>query len=864
MFKAVTIMLTLFLLLTSADLCFSFSNPIDVAYDASHHRYLVTNKFTGIIDQIDSLGNVTAFATVPPQAEGLIVRNDTLFVVSHGLTALSLETAAQIFHLDLPGQVGLSDVVLDTSGNIYISDYLSNNIYMVRLSDLAITIIVEGFSSVNGLHFDAKNNRILVTQWLESSPLSEIRLSDNSLWTIKSNEGWIWPNGVTEDNSGNIYIASGQLGSIFRYDKSYSKPPVVIASGYGNPVYIFYCKAKEELAIPEYTSNRVSFLSIHGPDLDDIGVTDGLSGDMDGTPEAGETGEFYFTLKNTRLDSLKNIRVSLSVDDASLCLLNRTISMDAIAVGDSSRNESNPFRFTVPDGYISRTDSFMLEVAYQYRGKPATDTFKAGQNIGQVSILLVDNDNGSGADIEYRNCFTAKRIPFDILNSSQINSIDSLSPYEIVVWFTGDFRSNPLDTGKLAYIQTYLDNGGKLFLTGPGIAPQLNSQGRLDFLNNYLHCNYNSTSVVALLNGISGGQVFTLADTIAAVLSSPDHIMPINGGVGELTYYKKTTLGAVSYSGTYKMVFFSFNFEAIADYVPRRIKRDSVLTEILNFFGYNMPKLLMTLTVAPGNPMRLVSHSPQIQWSYLTTGYSQQTYHLQIGTDNDWAVSEMWDYGPISGPETSVIYGGSELQDGQTYSYRLQVSDGSSSSAWQYGVMRLNTPPTVPTGLIPNSLQKFPAVTPDLSCANASDNENDVKTYSFEVYDDEALTVPVVNADNQAEGVSGTTVWKITPALATGNDYYWRVRASDGLEYGPWSEPASFMIEAGYICGDANDDTKVNLLDVSFIIANLYRHGPAPNHPNAADVNHSGNINLLDVSYIINRLYRSGPPYNCP
>jgi hypothetical protein len=67
-----------------------------------------------------------------------------------------------------------------------------------------------------------------------------------------------------------------------------------------------------------------------------------------------------------------------------------------------------------------------------------------------------------------------------------------------------------------------------------------------------------------------------------------------------------------------------------------------------------------------------------------------------------------------------------------------------------------------------------------------------------------------------------------------------------------------------FLCGDANGDDKVNLLDVSFIINHLYRGGPAPNPLKAADVDNNTKINLLDVSRIINFLYRSGLPLVCP
>jgi Tol biopolymer transport system component len=65
------------------------------------------------------------------------------------------------------------------------------------------------------------------------------------------------------------------------------------------------------------------------------------------------------------------------------------------------------------------------------------------------------------------------------------------------------------------------------------------------------------------------------------------------------------------------------------------------------------------------------------------------------------------------------------------------------------------------------------------------------------------------------------------------------------------------------ICGDADGNGKINLLDVSYIISYLYRGGPKPEPIKSADVDNSDKVNLLDVSYIISYLYRSGPKPVC-
>ncbi|SYZ73402.1 hypothetical protein TRIP_C21520 [Candidatus Zixiibacteriota bacterium] len=72
------------------------------------------------------------------------------------------------------------------------------------------------------------------------------------------------------------------------------------------------------------------------------------------------------------------------------------------------------------------------------------------------------------------------------------------------------------------------------------------------------------------------------------------------------------------------------------------------------------------------------------------------------------------------------------------------------------------------------------------------------------------------------------------------------------------------FVSVEWKCGDANNSWTVNILDVSFIINYLYKHGQAPQSLASVDVNHSGGINILDVSYLINYMYKQGLDLNCP
>lgn len=71
------------------------------------------------------------------------------------------------------------------------------------------------------------------------------------------------------------------------------------------------------------------------------------------------------------------------------------------------------------------------------------------------------------------------------------------------------------------------------------------------------------------------------------------------------------------------------------------------------------------------------------------------------------------------------------------------------------------------------------------------------------------------------------------------------------------------------VCGDANGDNNINLLDILFLISSVYDNGPDPSNPMLADCNCDGqqgaHVNLLDILYLISFLYDNprGPAPCC-
>lgn len=124
-------------------------------------------------------------------------------------------------------------------------------------------------------------------------------------------------------------------------------------------------------------------------------------------------------------------------------------------------------------------------------------------------ILLVDDDGGDS----YENYYIAslQGYTFDVYTipfGSNGPSLSSLNQYKLVIWFTGrefsDMTPITLTAIDQANIQAYLDNGGRLFLTGQDIGYEI---GSTSFYQNYLRALYVTDD--ALGNVYAGQNIFS-------------------------------------------------------------------------------------------------------------------------------------------------------------------------------------------------------------------------------------------------------------------------------------------------------------------------------------------------------------------
>jgi hypothetical protein len=133
---------------------------------------------------------------------------------------------------------------------------------------------------------------------------------------------------------------------------------------------------------------------------------------------------------------------------------------------------------------------------------------------------------------------------------------------------------------------------------------------------------------------------------------------------------------------------------------------------------------------------------------------------------------------------------------GQTIRLRFQTSNDGYNHGVQCAIddIGIGEPePGTPVLLSPLGGAQVSVLRPTLNIRNAVDAQGDELTYEFEVYSDETLTNRVANVPALASGTA-TTSWQVDLDLDDKLQYWWRCRADDGTDVGPWSETGSFTV----------------------------------------------------------------------
>lgn len=193
----------------------------------------------------------------------------------------------------------------------------------------------------------------------------------------------------------------------------------------------------------------------------------------------------------------------------------------------------------------------------------------------------------------------------------------------------------------------------------------------------------------------------------------------------------------------------------------------------------------------------VVSGAPELSWSRGKAS-PQAQFEIEVGSDSDWAVAEMWHPGAIITTDSVVTYSGLALDDGATYHSRVRIGDSAFWSDWIQASFRMNSVPTVPLQISPTEDMEVATALPTMVGVVSADAESDPQQLQFAIFMDDSLLVeesPLVPATFVPAG--DTVNWTSTVPLVENGSYIWAVRAFDGYEHtNYWDAWRVFFVNA--------------------------------------------------------------------
>jgi len=223
----------------------------------------------------------------------------------------------------------------------------------------------------------------------------------------------------------------------------------------------------------------------------------------------------------------------------------------------------------------------------------ASPTVSASASVTTIAVtvdtLVVDGDaNGPDVQSYYTDALTAAGQSYSVWDLAADPNLPQqyLESFSTVVWFTGNVWPNPVSPYE-AGLAAFLDGGGRLFMSGQDILDQ--SAGTSAFVYDYLHIDWDGSEAQ---NDISTDAVHDVSGTLTDGLgdvtldksvlgaSYEDEITPIGPAEGIFTD-DEGGWNALSFDGTYKVVFLAFPFEAYGTGTDQA----DLMTRIYTFFG---------------------------------------------------------------------------------------------------------------------------------------------------------------------------------------------------------------------------------------------------------------------------------------
>ncbi|MBI2572948.1 hypothetical protein HYV86_03760 [Candidatus Woesearchaeota archaeon] len=530
----------------------------------------------------------------------------------------------------------------------------------------------------------------------------------------------------------------------------------------------------------------------------------------------------------------------------------RTTPATNTAALEIGRGASNSYNI---DGHIDELLIFNRslstdEVKLLFQNKTNTTSFRELQQGETWACEITPNDaHGDGQNkTSTAVTISANTIP-TVTVAFNSSTKDNTSAQDLMVYPT----IIDADQTRTTTIANYLVNNSEMMLLNMPFEAKSNTTNTTDYSHFHNHGVVSGPSWYAQ-GGINGSGMYSLHGGTDTIVINDQDYLDFGTNKSFMFWYKpiSTTanqhvMGKGKGAGTYEgcimrmsstLAFQCYNSAGIEDVsittntVPLNewnlvsiVFYNNNVTFYLNG-NYNSSDLSYQATYNSDSPLKI--GQAQTGWSGSATDGFVDNVQIWNRSLTPEQLKTMYQ------TQRNLVINSSELKIHDVWKVNVTVSDSVDNSV---GVMSSpitilnepvgNSPPSAPLLVAPSNLTTTIVRTPQFNWTTSNDSDGNQLTYNLVIDDNILFNNLEINVTGIGNLTSGNVTYNISTELDVDKTYFWRVRANDGTDFGPYSNVSNFTLSS-YLAITLTQDT-INFGSVSlFTRANTTSGTPRP------------------------------------
>lgn len=252
-----------------------------VEYDPIIGRFLVTNGNN--IVEVDGNGESVANMGGDSEADyGMEFMNGVLFAISGThVKGFNHSDGTLVMDLTVSGAQFLNGMASDGDHRLWVTDFSAKKIHEIDVTDLSApvltTVVANTVTTPNGIVYDDINNRLVFVNWGSNAAIKSVDLNNAYAVSTLVTTNLSNCDGIDNDDNNNFYVSSWTPTRITRFNYTFATSEIITAPGIGAPADICYANEIDTLAIPNSSSQTVTYVGFGSAGVDEVNNASALS-----------------------------------------------------------------------------------------------------------------------------------------------------------------------------------------------------------------------------------------------------------------------------------------------------------------------------------------------------------------------------------------------------------------------------------------------------------------------------------------------------------------------------------------------------------------------------------------------------------